>query len=251
LTVASGRQIEANRRNAGKSTGPRSESGKKRSGHNAYRHGCSLGLPSSSAIEKEIDKLSHKIAGHAKSEAVLRWARDAAEAEFELERIRKIKVALIERASALGAIEPAMPFSATKSLRRPKLVIAGKATLEERIDHRATLPPKEPQRAAEALRRALPDLLRLDRYERRATGRRDQAIKHVSKNKIRSLIETGFLAERSQFSSKISMALAILISGFAEARPMGLPIWRLINLTLTEYERVALSSLGSKFQLHA
>jgi hypothetical protein len=37
--MASERQIEANRRNARNSTGPRSRSGKKRASANAFRHG--------------------------------------------------------------------------------------------------------------------------------------------------------------------------------------------------------------------
>jgi hypothetical protein len=184
LTVASERQIEANRRNAGKSTGPRSTAGKKRAARNAFLHGLSLSLISSTAIAKKVDKLSRKIAGNTKSEIVLRYARDAAEAGLELERIRRVKVALIERALALGAVEHATHFgSPMKSIRHLKLVLAGKAMLEEPIDHRATLPSREPQRSAEALRRALPDLLKLDRYEGRAIGRRDQAIKQINKSR--------------------------------------------------------------------
>ena len=41
LTMASQKQIEANRRNARKSTGPRSASGKKRASRNAFSHGLS------------------------------------------------------------------------------------------------------------------------------------------------------------------------------------------------------------------
>ena len=178
--MASERQIEANRRNAGRSTGPRSAAGKKRAGGNAFRHGLSSSLTSSAATAKQVDKLSRKIAGNTKSEAVLKFARDAAEAVLELERIRKVKIALIERVLAFGALELAAPLS-KMNIRQLKLALAGKARLEEPIDTLATLPSEEPQRSAEALRRALPDLLKLDRYEGRAIGRRDQAIREMIK----------------------------------------------------------------------
>jgi hypothetical protein len=42
--MASERQIAANRRNARKSTGPRSGAGKKRASRNAYRHGLTLSI---------------------------------------------------------------------------------------------------------------------------------------------------------------------------------------------------------------
>ena len=38
------------------------------------------------------------------------------------------------------------------------------------------MPSADPERSAEAVRRALPELLKLDRYERRATARRDRAM---------------------------------------------------------------------------
>ena len=184
MIVASERQIEANRRNASRSTGPRSAAGKKRVAHNAYRHGLSLSLPSSAATEKQIDKLSCKIVGHTKSEIILQYARDAAEAQLELEHIRKVKIALVERVLAFGALGPTVRFgSVTKALRHLKLVIAGKALLGEPIDLLATLPSEEPERSAEALRRALPELIRLDRYEGRALGRRDNAIRRIIRNR--------------------------------------------------------------------
>jgi hypothetical protein len=40
------------------------------------------------------------------------------------------------------------------------------------------LPLVEPERSAEAVRRALLELLKLDRYERRASARRDRKVPH-------------------------------------------------------------------------
>jgi hypothetical protein len=44
------------------------------------------------------------------------------------------------------------------------------------IDASATMPSQEPDRSAEAVRRVLPELRKLDRYERRAAARRDRAV---------------------------------------------------------------------------
>jgi hypothetical protein len=46
-----------------------------------------------------------------------------------------------------------------------------------------SMPSSEPERSAEAVRRALPELLKLDRYERRAVARRDRAIRHLIANR--------------------------------------------------------------------
>jgi hypothetical protein len=43
------------------------------------------------------------------------------------------------------------------------------------------MPTLEPQRSSEAVRRLLSDLIRLDRYERRAVSRRDRAIRQITK----------------------------------------------------------------------
>jgi hypothetical protein len=38
------------------------------------------------------------------------------------------------------------------------------------------MPPQDPDQSAEAVRRVLPDLRKLDRYERRAAVQRDRAV---------------------------------------------------------------------------
>jgi hypothetical protein len=48
----------------------------------------------------------------------------------------------------------------------------------------ATMPNKEPERTAEAIRRALPELRKLDRYESRAVARRDRAIREITKESV-------------------------------------------------------------------
>src|SRR5262249_14907607 len=127
--MASERQIAANRRNARSSTGPRSGAGKKRARRNAYRHGLSLSITSTVAFAKHLDKLVREIAGDSKDAIMLERARAIAQAELDLARVRRAKVALIERARAF----------------------------------REAMPPREPYRSAEAVRRVLPELLKLDR----------------------------------------------------------------------------------------
>ena len=188
--MASERQIAANRRNAAKSTGPRSDAAKKRVGKNAYRHGLSLNL-ASAAYAKQVEDLAGKIAGGTTDTIVLEHARVAAEAELELRRVRRVRLALIERTSALGSLKTPTHFpSATQEVR---WLIATDNWIREKKGSRpphpnledpsATMPTQEPQRASEAVRRILPELMKLDRYERRAAARRDRAIREISKRR--------------------------------------------------------------------
>ncbi len=188
--MASERQIEANRRNARKSTGPRSGAGKKRASRNAYTHGLNLSQ-SNAAFAKQVDELARKIAGPTRDAVTLEHARSAAEAELELARIRRVKLALFERASALGSLDAPKHFpSAVQEVRwliaMDLWMTEEKGTRPPRPklkDPSATLPSLEPQRSSEAVRRILPNLIQLDRYECRAAARRDRAIRAITKRR--------------------------------------------------------------------
>jgi hypothetical protein len=103
--MASDQKIAANRRNARKSTGPRSGAGKTRASRNAYRHGLTLSITSTAESAKQLETLVRKIVGDTKDAVKLERARDIAQAELELARVRRAKVALIERASAFGELD--------------------------------------------------------------------------------------------------------------------------------------------------
>ncbi len=169
--MASERQIAANRRNARKSTGPHSGAGKNRSSRNAYRHGLRSSITSTAAYAKQLDKLVREIAGNTEDPILLERARAIAQAELELARVRRVKVALIERASAFG--EPL--FNA---------FVRGRPIVPKPADSSATMPSHEPDRSAEAIRRVLPELRKLDRYERRAAARRDRAVVALGLNNL-------------------------------------------------------------------
>jgi hypothetical protein len=183
--MASERQIEANRRNARNSTGPRSWSGKKRASANAFRHGLTKPI-SGAAFAQEVEKLAAHIAGATKDKITPELARDAAVAELELARVRDMKGALIDRAAAFGRFKVrnrfASPkdeaawifqhyFGATLWKGRPKFA----------VDPLPAMPSQEPERTAEAVRRALPELVRLSRYESRAITRRNRANRAIAK----------------------------------------------------------------------
>jgi hypothetical protein len=156
--MASDKQIAANRRNARKSTGPHSSGGKRRAACNAFRHGLSLQISSIPSFRKEVEGLTRKIAANAGQKISFECALAVAEAELDLARVRQAKVALVERTHAFRSLEPLPP---------------------EPVDGLTSKQIQEPQHSAEALQRALPELMKLERYERRAASRRLRAVRQM------------------------------------------------------------------------
>jgi hypothetical protein len=143
---------------------------------NAYRHGLSVSLKSGELV-RQIEHLARRLAGDAEDGIALERARTVAEAEFDLARVRRAKVALIERVLALGAPEAPDPFkSVWEEQRFLRALLRGKIPgTKPRLPQPPAMPVDEPDKSAEAIRRALPELLKLDRYEQNARGRRDRA----------------------------------------------------------------------------
>ena len=182
--MASDRQRAANRANARRSSGPRSESGKKRASRNALKHGLNTPM-SGAAVAREIDALARQIAGEPQDPSRMALARDAAEAQVELARAQRVGVALVERVAAFGRLEKRKLF---RTIRDETAWMAltclgarlGNIQPKCAIDTLPPMPQEEPARTAEAVRRVLPELIRLHRYERRAAARRDRAIRRLT-----------------------------------------------------------------------
>ncbi len=100
--MASDRQIAANRRNAKKSTGPRSEAGRKASRRNARRHGLAVAIETDPAFHDEVEKLARVLSLSCGMQNVDERARDVAGAELDLLRIRKIRASLFETLSLVA-----------------------------------------------------------------------------------------------------------------------------------------------------
>jgi hypothetical protein len=164
--MATERQIAANRANASKSTGPRSSGGRKRTSRNAYRHGLAARAAWSARLARAIERLARKIAGKSTNPIILEWARAAAQAEFDVERIREVKVAAIQQ-----------------TLKIETCSLSQTAITYESLEAEAT--PQSLERTARAARGALPELLKLERYQRRASARRDQALRALIRVRTR------------------------------------------------------------------
>jgi len=98
--MTSERKIAANRNNAKKSTGPRTEAGRAISRQNARRHGLATGIGRDPALRDDIEILAKLLAGG--RENIGEFAREAAEAHLDLLRIRKIRGGLYARMRFFG-----------------------------------------------------------------------------------------------------------------------------------------------------
>ena len=110
--MASERQRAANRRNAQRSTGPRTASGKAVSRRNALRHGLSARLGTDSGKEDQIEALARILAGSEANSAELHYARIAAAASLQIARIRALRTTLMDPAASRSVFRgPTVLFS--------------------------------------------------------------------------------------------------------------------------------------------
>lgn len=191
--MATERQIAANRRNAGNSAGPRSSGGKKRASRNSYRHGLAAPFATTEEHAKRVEKLARRIAGNTTDVLILDHARNAAEAEFELARVQQVKVALIEGMFAFGAPEVPKPLPDSVSQAKWVLDTLGRKDPPQadgaapQPSGAATMTLGKSGRLAEAMRHGLPELVKLDRYERHAVRQRDRSLRAILESRNRYL----------------------------------------------------------------
>lgn len=88
--MTSERKAASNRKTAQNSTGPRTELGHRRSRRNALRHGLAIAIGSDPAFSKEIEALATALE-RGGGQIVREFARQVAEAELDLLRIRGLK----------------------------------------------------------------------------------------------------------------------------------------------------------------
>lgn len=98
--MASERQIEANRKNARRSTGPKTAAGKAKSSRNAFRHGLSRPAP---ANEAALEKIGETILLEL-GKALCVDLTELVSAKLELHRIRSTRAHML--AALLRDIDP-------------------------------------------------------------------------------------------------------------------------------------------------
>ena len=161
-TMASERQIAANRRNAARSTGPRSRAGRARAAQNAVKHGLAVPartLPHTAAARDAI--ATALLEGRDDDPTLMLLAQTVAEAEIEGQRAR-----------------------------------VARAGVAERLHHALTRSPDQADAAPDPVPDLVQTLGRLDRYERRAFSRRTRALRALQAGLARTPAPTPDRAER-------------------------------------------------------
>src|SRR5436190_3691380 len=95
--MVSQRQLEANRRNARKSAGPKTAAGRRTASQNARTHGLNAIAMRDASIQDAIAKLAAMICGGDSTPIEAELATIIAESEITLRRVRAARVSAIER----------------------------------------------------------------------------------------------------------------------------------------------------------
>jgi hypothetical protein len=149
VAVTSEAKIAANRRNAQRSTGPRTASAKMRVRRNAVRHGLAALIIKDRLIPAEVDQLATAIFSTDAVAVNREQALVIAECEVALRRVRAARVQLLEQMILLSQ-------KRGPEVSRPI-----------------------PKQGMHNYPSCLKQLLRLDRYEGRALARRKRAMRAI------------------------------------------------------------------------
>jgi hypothetical protein len=150
--MASDAKIAANRRNAEKSTGPRSVAGKARTRSNARRHGLCVPVEYDAVALEEINELATAFAPNTLDAQDIELATFAAEAQVEIWRVRRAKLELLR--------------AAAQQLRDKDTCVLSRS-----------------ERAIVAFAQKATTLTAFERYERRALARRNHALRKLRRRR--------------------------------------------------------------------
>jgi hypothetical protein len=143
-------KIAANRRNAQRSTGPRTALAKARVRRNALRHGLAAIVVDDTAVATEVRRVAAAICDPEAAPLDRERALIVAEAQVTLNRICRVRAEIMEQ------ISPAPPI--------------------RQLDG----PDAAPMPQVEGNLRRLNQLMRIERYERRALSRRNRTVRLLS-----------------------------------------------------------------------
>lgn len=175
----------SNRRNAKKSTGPKSEAGKARSALNALRHGLSVQPTFDAATQEKIDELTGAFTGSGKGDPrIMDLAREAAEAQVMVTRVKEARHLAWEEAKRNSSITDRGlliglndPGAARYGLEKTGMPVSG---LKLAMPDLFKVPfETDIERDMAILKLASKKLSSLIRYERRAANRRDKALREL------------------------------------------------------------------------
>jgi len=177
--MTSARKAKANRVNARASTGPRSVQGKSISAQNARRHGLNLPVISDPVLSEDVEVLAREIAGEGSNDNSYQLARRIAEAQIDLRRIRQKRLQLLSGRLNKDYYESRASINRKMAVLSKLLECNAPEIPMERLGRFLTSTPEGISKFALIFAAEKKELLKMDRYERRALSRRKFAIREL------------------------------------------------------------------------
>jgi hypothetical protein len=209
--MISERKLAANRRNARKCTGPRTQRGKAKASRNALRHGLAGASADHGHDSEKVERIARLIAGKADDCTRYEQAIIIAESWLLISRIRLFRINAIERfrermespffpgsplpqeieglarqhglgntrevRDTIGRLCDATEAGFNELKASMKELCGGNAARLIAFDESFEKEPSKPRTDAECFLLAVSELRALERYERRALSRRRRAIR--------------------------------------------------------------------------